>query len=519
MDHILLHVYLLTESDRLATIFLNAPTPQAISLSVKTVSAGEPVPDLAGVQDVLLVSDDAQRLAPYGEIAREDFHMILLADGLEKFPAGVSDVWPRGESDEMLSHRIELLLGGLGDHFEAWLYKTYLMATIDSMPDLVWYKDKAGLHWLVNNRFEDTVHKTREMIHGREHDYIWDVPPEDQGQSSFRCLESEREVMAKKATCVSDEHVKTSDGMRHFLTFKSPLYGRDGDVMGTVGIGHDVTDLNNAGIEIKMLLENLPFSIVVCDAERKGLQGNSKFRKEFGITKEQVEGFDYSAWKAAHFQPLGELTTDRENHCQFQEFTTQVNGKEQTFQLVEQQILDYFGNVTGYYCIFRDITLEKEYQKMILQYANTDPLTGMYNRRYFFQKVREHSGEPAALLFMDMDNFKKINDTYGHAAGDAVLTEVATRLRKAFPNALTARFGGDEYAVAILGDIDPEKIQATADKLTRDVEDTYRYMGLNISLSIGISFGQTGVKDMDRFLHEGDDLMYQAKQRKKDVRC
>ena len=67
MDHILLHVYLLTESDRLATIFLNAPTPQAISLSVKTVSAGEPVPDLAGVQDVLLVSDDAQRLAPYGE--------------------------------------------------------------------------------------------------------------------------------------------------------------------------------------------------------------------------------------------------------------------------------------------------------------------------------------------------------------------------------------------------------------------------------------------------------------------
>lgn len=109
-------------------------------------------------------------------------------------------------------------------------------ATINSVPSLVWYKSKDGIHHKVNDAFCATVNKTKEQVQGRGHAYIWDVEADDPA-----CIESERRVMAAKSTIVSEETVQTSDGTRLLTTYKSPLYNIDGSVMGTVGVGIDVT--------------------------------------------------------------------------------------------------------------------------------------------------------------------------------------------------------------------------------------------------------------------------------------
>ena len=119
---------------------------------------------------------------------------------------------------------------------DAWQTSQYLEATINSIPSLVWYKDKDGIHEKVNDSFCRTVNKTKEQVQGRGHAYIWDVERDDPA-----CIESEREVMTKRQTCISEETILTGDGKRLLTTYKSPLYDLDGGVMGTVGVAIDVT--------------------------------------------------------------------------------------------------------------------------------------------------------------------------------------------------------------------------------------------------------------------------------------
>lgn len=117
-----------------------------------------------------------------------------------------------------------------------WQESQYLEATIDNIPNLIWYKDKDGVHEKVNDSFCKTVNKTKEQISGQRHAYIWDVEQDDPA-----CIESERIVMEKKETAISEEIIQTGDGLRTLMTYKTPLYDWDGSVMGTVGVGIDVT--------------------------------------------------------------------------------------------------------------------------------------------------------------------------------------------------------------------------------------------------------------------------------------
>ena len=119
---------------------------------------------------------------------------------------------------------------------DAWQTSHYLEETINHIPNLVWYKDKDGVHEKVNDSFCRTVNKTKKQVEGRRHAYIWDVEQDDPA-----CIESENEVMTKRETCISEETIQTGEGLRTLTTYKSPLYNLDGSVMGTVGVAIDVT--------------------------------------------------------------------------------------------------------------------------------------------------------------------------------------------------------------------------------------------------------------------------------------
>ena len=151
--------------------------------------------------------------------------------------------------------------------------------------------------------------------------------------------------------------------------------------------------------------------------------------------------------------------------------------------------------------------------------ANTDHLTGLYNRRYLadagnrLHEAALRGGLSLAVLLLDLDHFKKINDTYGHYAGDVVLRRVAARLRQSTREAdLLARFGGEEFCLLATGTGD-EGVAATAEKLRRVVEEmeiTYRGIPLKLTASIGCTAGIG--QSLEAMIHEADRALYRAKE-------
>ncbi len=159
----------------------------------------------------------------------------------EKNLAAINEIWPDINSESLFSFYFGNLQIRLKLEKDKWLTETYLNNTIDSIPDLIWYKDIQGAHLKVNDAFCEVVGKTKEDIAGRGHCYIWGLTPEEYAQGEYVCMETEIEVIEKGVTCVFDEQVKAPEGMRLLKTYKTPIRDVDGKVMGTIGVARNVT--------------------------------------------------------------------------------------------------------------------------------------------------------------------------------------------------------------------------------------------------------------------------------------
>jgi len=192
--------------------------------------------DLSGMQDGAAAALEAllgakRPQAQLIAIARQE-QLPLLTQYLPQ----LRDVWTAPISQEEVRFRFLRWQQDCKQEKDLWETTQFLEAAINSVPNLVWYKDKDGVHEKVNDSFCQTVKKSKQQVQGRRHAYIWDVEQDDPA-----CIESERVVMAKRETCVSEETIQTGEGERLLTTYKSPLYDVDGSVMGTVGVAIDVT--------------------------------------------------------------------------------------------------------------------------------------------------------------------------------------------------------------------------------------------------------------------------------------
>lgn len=180
------------------------------------------------------------------------------------------DLWVLPETEEEFRFRLNRWQQGYKMKQDFWQTSHFLDATINNVPNLIWYKDKNGIHEKVNDSFCRTVNKTKEQVEGRGHAYIWDVEEDDPA-----CIESENEVMRKQKTFVSEEIIKAGTGMRTLTTYKSPLYDIDGSVMGTVGVAIDVTQERAYEQEIinkNRTLETI-FTTIDCGVIRHTIDG------------------------------------------------------------------------------------------------------------------------------------------------------------------------------------------------------------------------------------------------------
>ncbi len=339
---------------------------------------------------------------------RKEAQMILLADKeqingmIQQELTEVTDIWTLPLTEQELAFRFLRWQQSYKRDMDFWQTRSYLDTTINSVPHLVWYKDKDGSHLKVNESFCRAVNKTMEQIEGRGHYYIWNIEPDEYAKGEYICMESEFEVMDKKKTCVFDETVKIGDSMRQLKTYKSPLFDLDGSVMGTVGVAIDVTQ-------------------------------------------------------------------------------------------------------------------ERIYEQVIINNANTDFLTGLYNRRYAYQFMEKEENNSITIFYLDLDYFKSVNDMYGHQEGDRALILTTEALQKFMPDSMIARIGGDEFLVVQIGDQTAQEIENKRVWLQKQLDEIFagEEHFKKLSASIGTAHSEQGEIVMDALIGEADTFMYREKNRKK----
>lgn len=209
-------------------------------------------------------------------------------------------------------------------------------------------------------------------------------------------------------------------------------------------------------------------------------------------------------------------------HWQGEVWNRRKDGELFAEMLTISAVGDEHGRAPYYVALFSDITAQKLHESKLERYAHYDGLTGLPNRLLMMDRLRqamavaERRGSRLAVAYLDLDGFKAVNDTYGHAAGDEVLSTLSERFRQAVREGDTiARLGGDEF-VAVL--VDPgcsEMVQSVLQRLLDAAVRAVVWNGhhLKVSASIGLVFyplgGQT---DAETLIQRADNAMYQAKQ-------
>ncbi|OWQ86924.1 hypothetical protein CDN99_19665 [Roseateles aquatilis] len=195
-------------------------------------------------------------------------------------------------------------------------------------------------------------------------------------------------------------------------------------------------------------------------------------------------------------------------------------GDARYIELSYAPLLSDAGTIIGAYGVARDVTEVKQEQMRLLKASNTDPLTELLNRAGFSAYVdaalrrASDRGELVALLYMDLDRFKPVNDEYGHPVGDALLKAVAGRLRHALrPQDLVARLGGDEFAVFLHHVAKPEDARVVADKLVHALAMPFRIGALELRIGASVGFCVQWAREVriDALVMQADEQLYRAK--------
>ena len=183
-------------------------------------------------------------------------------------------------------------------------------------------------------------------------------------------------------------------------------------------------------------------------------------------------------------------------------------------------VRDEKGRVTRMIGSIQDVSFQKEFEDRLKHDASHDSLTGLYNRFWMIKRIDRELSEwqlypdrEFAVLFIDLDNFKQINDTLGHGVGDLFLIEVSKRIESCIrPDDSLARLGGDEFVV-LLTNITTGFVLQVADRLMSKTSEAYHlnHHKLDSSFSLGVAFSSSGYKSSEEILRDADVAMYRAK--------
>jgi diguanylate cyclase (GGDEF)-like protein/PAS domain S-box-containing protein len=280
-----------------------------------------------------------------------------------------------------------------------------------------------------------------------------------------------------------------------------------------------------------LLFQNSGEGMMVVDANGQILTINPAFSLLSGYTEKELIG--HRAYElASHrhdqefFDEIFACVRDT-GHWNGELWQQSKDGEEFLASMVVNAVYDEQGNPFRYVALLSDITQKKASEELIWRQANFDTLTGLPNRNMLYEHLRQEmkktdrSQLPMALVFVDLDYFKEINDTLGHDKGDVLLKQVANRLLSCVRTSdIVARLGGDEFTVILSELRKPADVERTAQEILKKMSTPFQ-LGediAHISSSIGIALYPHDGADADSLMKSADKAMYGAKQKGRN-RC
>lgn len=398
-----------------------------------------------------------------------------------------------------------------------------LQEIIDLMPIALFIKDESSKIMLMNRACEEQW--------GVSFSDSMDVSsflPFEQGS---RFVKTGEEVFAGRMPIDFEEVFWNANLKMNRIVhvYRKPVYDEAGNPLYLIGMMTDVTEQKEKEKELNLaaaVFDITDEGILITNPENRILRVNPSFTAITGYSSDEVIGKDprlLSSGKhdKAFFRALWE-EVEREGAWRGEIWNRRKNGEMFVEWIAIKVLKDDNGNVSQYVAVFSDITKRREDDERTRHLAYYDALTELPNRALFIDRLHQSLSQARrengrlAVLFIDLDRFKPINDRYGHDVGDWLLKEVAVRLSGCVRESDTvSRLGGDEFVVLLYQIEAFEDAENVASKIRGEIARPFVFSGteLSVSASVGVAVypihGETG----DDLMKHADEAMYLAKGR------
>lgn len=411
------------------------------------------------------------------------------------------------------------------DSMQQKLSESYqlLRSIVDNSPVRIFWKDKTFKYLGCNKIFAQDAgfEDPNELIGKTDDDLAW----KDQA-SLYR--EDDQNVMEQELSKLFFEEPQTTpDGNLIWLsTSKVPLRDVHGAVIGVLGIYEDITKrklIEEQLLKLSQAIEQNSSALIITNVEGIIEYVNAAFTRITGYSSQEVIGknprFLGSSKTPAYLYNTMWHRLIKGEQWSGEFINRNKNGEEYFQSIVATPIVDKNGKITHYMAVGEDITSRKKSEERIHFLANFDSLTGLPNHTQmeenfnYIISVAKQSGHSFALMFLDIDHFKDINDSLGHKVGDELLINLASRLKTILGDVNTiSRQGGDEF-VLIIPDVDASTASIIAQKLIDSVNKPIQLKNyeLSITISIGISVYPSDGNSLETLLKNADTAMFRAK--------
>lgn len=326
--------------------------------------------------------------------------------------------------------------------------------------------------------------------------------------------------------------IRLNNQQIHWLRSYAALAEQGDGSLNWTGVLLDTTDEMRSRERLRqsaIAFENTNEAVIITDTQGQITDVNRAFTQINGYERDEVIGQNaallQSGWHDRKFyRDLWKSLTEN-GHWQGEIWNRHKNGEVFPQLISINAVRDHLGQVNEYVCVSTDLTTQRESENQLFYLAHHDPLTGLPNRLLFNARLEhaihlaDRQKKRVALLFLDLDRFKNINDTLGHAQGDEMLQEVAGRVKNILRDCDTvARLGGDEFTIILEEINDPQDAGWISEKILDALTLPFELNGTDffISGSIGISLYPNDGNDTETLLKNADVAMYQAK---KQGRC
>jgi diguanylate cyclase (GGDEF)-like protein/PAS domain S-box-containing protein len=411
-------------------------------------------------------------------------------------------------------------------------------ALVDATPSLIWTCDRAGKITLVSARACRMIYgyEPRHVI-GR-HVTAFNAPGFTRRMFLRRFLPVAR---GRPVFDVEVEH-QARDGRRlHVSVSAIPTFNTDGELDSVLGVCTDITAARRREQELAVALRNQQ---VIFDAAGEGIavvqggrivEANGALARMLSVSRGWLEGraaaaivADPADWQriVADAHAAGHRGESANNEVVLRA-GHDGNARRGVWVQLTVRVVGTDGDAETMILVLTDITPLKQREEMAWHQANHDELTGLPNRRLLVENARRllsvamRRDRIAALMVLDLDGFKAVNDAYGHAWGDAMLRRVSMRMSMVLREYdLIARHGGDEFVVLLPEIDDVEAARSVAEKLITAAGEDVEIDGvpMHLGASVGIAVFPADGQDFDALLRRADAAMYVAKQAGKN-RC